>query len=667
MEEVETIRNELAAVDTGILEALSRRRALVERIAQAKERVGAPIRDPSREERLLEELVAAGRRLGLDAHVVTRVFGEIIEDSLRCQHRRLLADPDPGVSCVAFQGVSGAYSEAAARRYFAPQLDRTSFRGFATFQEVVEAVEAGEADYGILPVENTSAGSINEVYDLLSCARLTIVGEEIFRVDHCLLTLGEVPLSAIRAVLSHPQALAQCMRFLSRLPQCEARPFPDTAMAVRKIKEEANPELAAIASEEAACLYGVHVLRRGVQDQRDNFTRFAIVARKAAPIDRRVPCKTSLVMATPHEAGALLKALSVLHQHEVNLVKLESRPIPGLPFQYRFYLDLEGNTAEPRIAAALAGLRRVTTSLTVLGCYPTHDYPRTRPRLRPPAAERAGEQAAPPPVASAAAGGAYPLARRDAKPEGTVVTVRGVRIGAGECVVIAGPCAVESREQIRQCARQVRECGAHLLRGGCFKPRTSPHSFQGLGLEGLQYLAEAGAEFDLPVVTEVLSPADVELVARWADMLQIGARNMQNFSLLTEVGRCQKPVLLKRGMMATIEEFLGAAEYILAQGNHQVVLCERGIRTFETLTRNTLDLGAIAILQRLTHLPVVADPSHAAGRRDLVAPLALAARAVGCHGLLLEIHPDPARALSDGPQALPFGEFADLMRSLQGG
>jgi chorismate mutase / prephenate dehydratase len=223
---------------------------------------------------------------------------------------------------------------------------------------------------------------------------------------------------------------------------------------------------------------------------------------------------------------------------------------------------------------------------------------------------------------------------------------------------------VESREQIRTCARFIKENGGVMLRGGCFKPRTSPYSFQGLGMEGLELLAEAGEEFELPIVTEVLSPSDVEAVARYADILQIGARNMQNFSLLNEAGRMNRPILLKRGMMATLDEFLNAAEYILDRGNHQVILCERGIRTFETSTRNTLDLGSIPIIRRLTHLPILVDPSHAAGKRDLVIPLALAAHAVGPHGLMVEIHPEPEKALSDGPQALRFPDFAELMHTI---
>jgi chorismate mutase/prephenate dehydratase len=213
-------------------------------------------------------------------------------------------------------------------------------------------------------------------------------------------------------------------------------------------------------------------------------------------------------------------------------------------------------------------------------------------------------------------------------------------------------------------AKVVKEAGGGLLRGGCFKPRTSPYSFQGLGYEGLEMLVEAGKAYGLPVVTEVVSPEDVEAVARKADVLQIGTRNMQNFSLLSAVGRVHRPVMLKRGMSSSLDELLQAAEYILSEGNQQVFLCERGIRTFETSTRNTLDLSAVPVLRQRTHLPVIVDPSHAAGDRDLVAPLALAAQAIGADGIMVEIHPDPENALSDGPQSLRFDQYRELMAAL---
>ncbi|MDI3279853.1 MAG: 3-deoxy-7-phosphoheptulonate synthase [Bacillota bacterium] len=258
----------------------------------------------------------------------------------------------------------------------------------------------------------------------------------------------------------------------------------------------------------------------------------------------------------------------------------------------------------------------------------------------------------------------FKLASLEFHPERTAVRVGPVVIGLENLVVMAGPCAVESEEQIILTARAVQAAGAQILRGGAYKPRTSPYAFQGLQKEGLKMLAAARAATGLPVVSEVMNPRDVELVGEYVDMLQIGARNMQNFSLLREVGRFGKPVLLKRGLAATIEEWLMAAEYILSEGNYQVVLCERGIRTFETMTRNTLDVGAIAVVKALSHLPVVADPSHAAGKWRWVGALAKAALAAGADGLLIEVHPDPERALSDGPQSLNFANFASLMQSL---
>ncbi|HEU5011998.1 MAG TPA: 3-deoxy-7-phosphoheptulonate synthase [Roseiflexaceae bacterium] len=258
----------------------------------------------------------------------------------------------------------------------------------------------------------------------------------------------------------------------------------------------------------------------------------------------------------------------------------------------------------------------------------------------------------------------YKLVAREFHPSNTVVNVNGVMVGGNSCVVIAGPCSVESEEQVVETARAVRAAGATMLRGGAFKPRTSPYAFRGLGEEGLHMLATARAETGLPVVTEVMTPSDVDLVARYADVLQIGARNMQNYQLLEEAGRSGMPVLLKRGLSATFEEWLLSAEYVVAQGNPNVILCERGIRTFETATRNTMDLNAVALAKRRSHLPVIADPSHGTGKWYLVTPLALAAIAAGADGLIIEVHPDPDRARSDGSQSLNVENFGAMMRQL---
>jgi 3-deoxy-7-phosphoheptulonate synthase len=259
----------------------------------------------------------------------------------------------------------------------------------------------------------------------------------------------------------------------------------------------------------------------------------------------------------------------------------------------------------------------------------------------------------------------FKLASQEFHKEKSLVAVGRVVFGGPQIVVIAGPCAVENEEQMLRTALAVKQAGAAILRGGAFKPRTSPYAFQGLEEEGLKILQRASQAASIPFVTEVVNPRDVELVAQYADMLQIGARNMQNFTLLKEVGRTKKPVLLKRGLAATIEEWLMAAEYILSEGNFEVVLCERGIRTYETATRNTLDLSAIPLIHRLSHLPVIADPSHGTGKRHLVLPLSRAAIAAGADGVAIEVHPAPETALSDGPQSLNFAAFADLMTQIR--
>ncbi len=260
----------------------------------------------------------------------------------------------------------------------------------------------------------------------------------------------------------------------------------------------------------------------------------------------------------------------------------------------------------------------------------------------------------------------YKLVSRDFHPEASIVEAGGVRFGDGQPpVLIAGPCSVESEEQMLSAARLVKEHGAQMLRGGAFKPRTGPHSFQGLGVEGLKYLRQAGDAEGLPVITEVMRIEQIETICRYADVLQIGARNMQNFDLLKEVGKTGHPILLKRGMCATIEEFLSAAEYILAEGNPRVILCERGIRTFEKATRNTLDLSVVPLIREMSHLPIVVDPSHATGRRSLVGPMAKAAIVVGAHGVMVEVHPDPDRALCDGAQSLTGDGFGKLVAELK--
>lgn len=259
----------------------------------------------------------------------------------------------------------------------------------------------------------------------------------------------------------------------------------------------------------------------------------------------------------------------------------------------------------------------------------------------------------------------FKLVARETKHENTIIDIKGVQIGGKEVVMMAGPCSIESEEQMFEVARAIKNAGCRVLRGGAFKPRTSPHQFQGLGVKGLEIMKKVADEFDMVTVTEVLDPRDVEVVAQHVDMFQIGARNMQNFTLLKEVGRANKPVLLKRGMSATIKEFLLAAEYVMSEGNPNVILCERGIRTFETDTRNTLPLATVPLVKELSHLPIIVDPSHGTGKRDLVAPMSRASVACGADGLIIEVHPNPDKALTDGDQTISNEQFAALMDELK--
>jgi 3-deoxy-7-phosphoheptulonate synthase len=553
---------------------------------------------------------------------------------------------------VAIQGSHGSFSEAAARRRW-PDLDALPCRDV---KDVVAAVRDGRADAGCLPIENSLIGSVTTTYDLLHEAfgdgRLHLTHEILHPVHHTVMALPGAPLSGIRRVLSHPVALGQCRIWLAdHLPDAELVSAWDTAGSAEIVAQEKNPAWAAIAARPAADAHGLVPLAERIEDDPTNQTRFLTFTRPDAADDLRSPgsprYKTSLIVLVDHKPGMLALTLQAFGARGVNLMALQSRPERSAPWTYRFYVDVEGSATDPRVAEALEEIEALAAKLIVLGSYEAWTE---GSHLAPPV----------PPPAHRSAKPAIPLVDRRRNPEGTVVQVRGLEFGGPDAVLIAGPCSVESHEMLMETATAVAQAGGDMLRGGAYKPRTSPYDFQGLGVKGLRYLAEARERTGLPIVTEVLSWEEVPVVAHFADMLQIGARNMQNFSLLRAASRSGKPILLKRGPGSTFEEWLMAAEYVLAEGNPNVVLCERGIRTFERATRHTLDLNAVVLVRERTHLPVIVDPSHAAGIRSLVTPLSLAALAAGACGLIVEVHPDPDKAMSDGAQSLDFEMFEDL-------
>ena len=512
---------------------------------------------------------------------------------------RPVASPSAG-----YQGQPGSFSARAAARCGRPVP-------YPSFDRLLRALVAGEVDEAVIPAATRVAGPVLEPLEALArtlatdAPRLVVADEIEIPVRLVLAAPRGVELAGVREVWSQPPALRQCARLLSRL---DAVPLEthDTAEAAQRVAALGGPR-AAVCAEEAALEAGLVILEEDVSDVRPNATRFF-----------------RLVRANGHDVEPSVRALRFAGARlAASLAELgaEILMLPGSPDS-----PVHGFAVLPAASLQKAsGLKaRAGETLLWLGPTPDHVPP---PRLKD-----------------------LPRATEVRPP--TIVAVGPFVVGGGRRAVIAGPCAVESPDQVMRLAKEVARAGATALRGGVFKPRTSPYAFQGHGLEALAWLKAAGDSVGLPIVTEVMAPAQVGPVAEVADVLQIGARNCQNYDLLREAGKTGRPVLLKRGFGTTVEEWLAAAEYVLEGGSRDVMLCERGIRTFEKSTRGTLDLGGLLVARGLTHLPLLADPSHAAGRRELVPGLARAAWGAGADGLMIEVHDVPESALCDGPQAL---------------
>ncbi len=524
---------------------------------------------------------------------------------------------------VGYQGEPGAFGEQAAAAHGGRPI------GFASFETLLAALQANEIDEAVLPIDNAVVGPITEALEPLARAvegdlALSAVGLTSVPVRLALAARPGTPLSDVKRAFSHPAALRQCTKKLAELGISPQLAY-DTSGAAQLVARDATTD-AAICSHRAAELAGLEVLVDDLSDLEQNGTRFIHLR----PADHaRATVSFAYLRGKVASAQARLDVLT-----DATVLPLA----PSADFPLRLWV-LGADAARLQ---AVAPVRDVTViSLGAPAANTSHVAPKTVPG---------------PAVAS--------LPHATARRAPTQIVVGPFKIGAGARAMIAGPCSVESPEQVLRIARHVASCGATALRGGIFKPRTNPYSFQGHGLAALDWLVEAGRDVGLPVITEVMAVDQVESVAALSDILQIGARNMQNFDLLRAVGRAGRPVLLKRGAGSTTDEWLGSAEYVMASGEERVILCERGIRTFETSTRNTLDIGGMLAVRPLTHLPLMVDPSHAAGRADLVEGLARAAWAAGADGLIVEVHDDPARALSDAEQALVPARFAELARAL---
>lgn len=663
---LKALRDQLDQIDGDIVRLIAARLETVGKIIEAKSGRQDTIRDPAREREVLAKVEGRARALGLSGALVRKIFADIIAHSVAIQATTISGgDSEAGRSVgVALLGGTYSYDHLAAEQYLSGRGLVGRYELCAGLDQAVDQLKTSAVDLVLLPIENTFAGSMNPVYDLLREHDLHIVGEETYKIDHCLAAMAEVPLTAIEKIYGHPNVLEQCSEFIKSLPQARAVATKDGAEALLHVAQNQDPSLAVIAAPEGAAAHGLSILRHAVGNQEEILCRFVALARAPLRMDPRVPCKTSLILTTRHEQGALLKCLQVLSDFGVSLTKLESRPRRNRPWEYMFFIDFEGHIESPPVAAALDRLRAQALFLKILGCYPSKATP-TDPQAANlkavPPAEAAVETAA---LEAETAAPPHRLSDRGARASDTVIRIGDLLIGANAFTVVAGPAFVESKAQIEATARAAHDCGAHLLRGNVFSAPGEGGGVPGLGLPGLDLLVAAGRAFNLPVMTEVTAPEHVRPAAERADVLMVGARNMQNFALLSELAKVDRPIMLKRGLSSTLEEWLASAEYVISHGNGQVILCERGIRTFDGAARQTLDLSAVVALRERTHLPVWVDPSQGTGKRSHVMPLALAARACGAQGLVVSLHPDPERALVGAEQSLAPADFAALVAAL---
>ena len=370
--ELQQIRERLDDIDRSIIKALAERQGLVKEVSSFKLETNTGIRDLEREEMLLNKIRDFAAEVGLDRYYAEHLFREIITNSVRFQTYSLVDHQNKnngGNITISYQGTDGAYSHLAAMRHFAERFSSVDCYGYDTFDEAAKALKDGHVDYAVLPIENTTAGSINDTYDILGDSNLHIVGEEIIKIVHCLMAVEPVEVSQIRRILSHPKAIEQCTHFLAKLPRCTVESYLDTAISAKKVLEDGDLSQAAIAGAHAADHYGLHVIAHDIANQKENYTRFVVVSRDAVKVDLQIPCKTSLMMVTSHKEGSLVECLNVLHKHGINVCKLESRPRMNEPFRYSFYIDIESNKDEPNTEKALNELSEEAEELTVLGCY----------------------------------------------------------------------------------------------------------------------------------------------------------------------------------------------------------------------------------------------------------------------------------------------------------
>lgn len=571
-----------------------------------------------KEKELLARLVKAGREKGLDAHYVISLYQSIIEDSVLNQQAYLHGRANPETQkqqyCIAYLGARGSYSYLAATRYCQRrQVDMLDL-GCQSFDEIVQAVESGHADYGFLPIENTSSGSINEVYDVLQHTSLSIVGETTIEVSHCLLAKAGSKISDIKTVYAHPQPISQCSRYLSQHKDLRLEYCSSSAEAMERVNQSPDNSAAAIGSAEGGALYQLESIEAGLANQKINQSRFIVVARKAVAVPEQLPAKTTLIMATGQKAGALVEALLVLKAHQLNMSKLESRPIPGTPWEEMFYLDIDANISSEAMQAGLKQLERITRFIKVLGCYPCETVKPTQLSNSQLLIEPSTSKTQ---VISDTVPDANPFRYSKAyKAQASEINCGPFCIGAGNIGAIAKIVLTHEQShlaltQFEHKIKQLKEAGFQAVILDNINQLVSPELI-------LPKLRQTLHQYDLLCIIAIEQAIDIVLATQQGDMLFLTGKHMFNQSLLTQAGTLPIPILLERNDMASYEEFLAATEVILSQGNQQLILCDSGVRTFNNANLPTLDLTSLIQIKATSHLPIVINPCYAIADEALI-------------------------------------------------
>lgn len=613
---LDEIRTHISSLDKELLTLLAKRKGLSLEVARSKLKNPRPIRDQEREQALLVELINLGRPLGLDAHYVTQIYHTIIEDSVRSQQALLqdLLNPQdevPAIS-VAFLGLRGSYSNMAARKYLSRFQANLVEHNCDSFQQIFDTVESGQAQYGILPIENTSSGAINDVFDLMQHTSLSIVGELTQPIEHCLLVAVDTDVSKLKTLYTHPQVYQQCSQYLKTLPEVTVEFCAASSNAMELVAKAQRDDIGAMGSADGGELHGLKPLVTGLANQKQNMTRFIVVARKPVEVAEQIPAKTSFIMSTGQQSGALVETLLVLRNHDIPMTKLESRPIIGNPWEEMFYVDVAANVNSTQMQAALAELKDIVRFIKILGCYPSAEVAPTHISAKALSQEAALSQST---TKRAPQTPATPSAPSLLEP--LLLQVGRFNMSSKEPLLTALVNNWPETVSLQEIARHLKEHGGQVLALPCFGVGDQQHE-----QARLQQLREVAAQFDLATMTWVHTPEQLKRAAESLDVLLLQPLAAGKEELLIAAGRCTRPVLLP--VSEVLEETLAAAELILGQGNQQVAL----------LAGQERSLSQLLSLQKHSRLPLI---SQLNSRDALLPELAGALQSAGVQGFALRV------------------------------